>query len=555
MSPAPGGPAAPFLINPGGWWSQSAQLLWSLAVRNWPALGTMLVGGATLRWSVRWWVHRSRQRRLTAEGTTLVILAPPTVEPRAAEVLWGHLVGLLRPWWQRLAGGQPHIAFEYRFTSAGLTIRLWAPGVIPSSLLRRAVESAWPGTHTKLERPAPELGKDHPFVTGGTLRLARPEILPLKTEHGADPLRALLGAGLGLAAGDEVTVSVLARPATGARIRRAKHQLRQLGTSSGASGPGRPAHLFDLLTHQPSRATPAGRDPEQSSELRAALAKAAGPQWEAAIRYSVTIPTEGTGEAAVAAARARGRSRAHAVASAFAVYSGRNWYARHRLRHPAETMTARHFPRHGDLLSVPELAALAHLPTDPAAPGVQRAGARSVPPVPAIPLPGPSVKPLGTADTGPARPIGLAIADARHHLHIVGATGSGKSTLMATMILDDARAGRGTVVIDPKGDLIHELLTRLPESALGRTVLIDPDDHALPPRLNVLEGPDADVVVDNLAGIFRRIFAAFWGPRTDDVMRAACLTSTSWKDRMPTSWSTIWPGSSAGSSPPSGDRA
>jgi hypothetical protein len=31
-------------------------------------------------------------------------------------------------------------------------------------------------------------------------------------------------------------------------------------------------------------------------------------------------------------------------------------------------------------------------------------------------------------------------------------------------------------------------------------------------------------VVDNLAGIFRRLFAAFWGPRTDDVMRAACLT-------------------------------
>ncbi|WP_329562029.1 type IV secretory system conjugative DNA transfer family protein [Kitasatospora sp. NBC_01266] len=512
--------AAPFILDPGERWGQLGALL----VRDWPPLGAVLIAAATLRWSMRWWVHRSRQRRLTADGTTLVILAPPTVEPRAAEVLWGHLIGLLKPWWQRLAGGQPHIAFEYRFTSNGLTIRLWTPGVIPASLLRRAVESAWPGAHTTLERPEAriELGKEQPFVTGGTLRLARPEILPLRTEHGADPLRALLGAGLSLGAGEEVTVSVLVRPATGARVRRAKYRLRTMGDGSG--GPARTGRLFDLLTHQPSRATLTSRDPEQNAELRAALLKAAGPQWETVTRYCVTVPTLGSDESALSAARVRGRSRAHAVASAFAVYSGRNWYARHRLRHPAESLTTRHFPHRGDLLSVPELAALAHLPTDPAAPGVQRAGARSVPPAPAIARPGPSAKPLGTADSGPTRPVGLAVSDARHHLHIVGATGSGKSTLMATMILDDARAGRGAVVIDPKGDLINELLTRLPESALGRTVLIDPDDHALPPRLNVLEGPDPDIVVDNLAGIFRRIFAAYWGPRTDDVMRAACLT-------------------------------
>jgi type IV secretory pathway TraG/TraD family ATPase VirD4 len=125
---------------------------------------------------------------------------------------------------------------------------------------------------------------------------------------------------------------------------------------------------------------------------------------------------------------------------------------------------------------------------------------------------------------GPARPVGLSVADGRRHLHIIGATGSGKSTLMAAMVLADATAGRGALVVDPKGDLINDLLARLPESALGRTVVIDPDDHAPPPRLNVLEGSDPDIVVDNLVGIFRRIFAVFWGPRTDDIMRAACLT-------------------------------
>ncbi|MFF3142752.1 type IV secretory system conjugative DNA transfer family protein, partial [Streptomyces sp. NPDC057927] len=68
------------------------------------------------------------------------------------------------------------------------------------------------------------------------------------------------------------------------------------------------------------------------------------------------------------------------------------------------------------------------------------------------------------------------------------------------------------------------LLHRLPPSCADRLVLIDPDDTHTPPCLNVLDGADIDVVVDNITGIFRRIFTAFWGPRTDDIMRAACLT-------------------------------
>jgi hypothetical protein len=55
-------------------------------------------------------------------------------------------------------------------------------------------------------------------------------------------------------------------------------------------------------------------------------------------------------------------------------------------------------------------------------------------------------------------------------------------------------------------------------------VLIDPEDPDAAPVLNVLSGPDPDLAVDNLVGIFRSIFAAFWGPRTDDVLRSACLT-------------------------------
>ncbi len=91
------------------------------------------------------------------------------------------------------------------------------------------------------------------------------------------------------------------------------------------------------------------------------------------------------------------------------------------------------------------------------------------------------------------------------------------------MALDDIKAGRGTVVIDPHGDLVLDILDRLPAGIADRVVLFDPDQDN-PPTLNLLEGDDPDLVVDNLVSIFGNIFAKAWGPRMDDVMRVACLT-------------------------------
>ena len=325
-------------------------------------------------------------------------------------------------------------------------------------------------------------------------------------------------------------VQVLARPATGPRLRRARAATRALRSAQ----PTRlPARLLDALTpgaQHPARRAAAHPDPELAADLRAALGKAAGPQWETEIRYAVTTTMPGTGRAgraAATAARRRLRGLAHGLASATALYAGRNWLARRHLRRPTAQLTARRL-RRGDLLSVPELAALARLPADALVPGLARAGARAVPPPPAIPAPGPHTRPLGVADTGPPRPIAQAVTDARHHQRIIGATGARKTTLILGQLLADTQAGRGAVFIDPKGDAITDLLPRLPAHLAGKVVLFDPASPAAPPCLNVLQGSpdgsDAEVITDNITGIFRRIYAAFWGPRTDDIFRAACLT-------------------------------
>jgi hypothetical protein len=146
------------------------------------------------------------------------------------------------------------------------------------------------------------------------------------------------------------------------------------------------------------------------------------------------------------------RGRAHAIASAYALYTGHNYLRRHRLRRP-ETALGRRWMRRGDLCSVTELAAFAHLPWDAAVPGMSRAGANAIPPPPLIHAPGADAKPLGVSDAGIRRPVALGVADSRHHLHVLGATGSGKSTLFAHMILADAAAAEAVKPVETSGYL------------------------------------------------------------------------------------------------------
>jgi len=541
-SPAPpGGPAGRYLTNPGGGIGHLARLLLSALAHYEPVAGPLLAVAVTAVIAGRAWLRRRQHAAFTDAARQVTILAPPQADPvGAAAALWGHLTGLLRPPWARLWHGQPHLSWEYAWaggTAAGMMIRLWVPGTLPPGLIERAVEAAWPGAHT-ITSPARAPLPPEAVTAGGALRLARPDIVPLSTGHDPEaPLRALAGAAAGLADGEHAVLQVLTRPVTGARLRQARRAAR---TQRGGQSARLTSRLLDLATpgnHGGSRIRPGARsDPELAAEIRETTAKLAGPQWETLIRYAVattaTQARDGASRwetrAATAQQAARLRGLAHALASATALLTGRNWLARRRLRRPAAAIASRRLPK-GDLLSVPELAAIARLPGDPSLPGLARAGARAVPPPPAIQVPGPDVRPLGVSDVGAPRPVGLAVPDARHHLRICGPTGTGKTTLIAGQILADATAGRGVVFIDPKGDAVTDVIGRLPEQAAGKVVLFDPGDarHA-PPCLNVLQGDgsgtDTDMIVDNVTGIFRRIFAGFWGPRTDDIFRAACLT-------------------------------
>ncbi len=514
----------------------SASAWWPLATT---AAGTTASATVAARRALR----RLRVHAQLREARLIRILMPPTADPHAGPAFWANLHGLVRSPRQRTWPGQPHLSFEFSFSSEGTQIGLWVPGRIPPGMVERAIEAAWPGaqTETVLSAGAPvptralAASKEAGGVSelrpvravGGRLRLARPEIHPLQDRFSTDPLRALLGACTDLGAAEYACVQVLARPAAGRRLRRFRRTLRGFHKAP-TSRTAAKTTLFDLTTRGPRGRTTAVRaDLEHSAELRAAMTKSVGPLWETAIHYAVVttapVPSH-TAERRSEAGRLRGL--AHALASAFAVHAERNWWARKRMPHLLRAVAERRFLR-GELLNLTELAAIAHLPYDTDAPGVSRAGAKSAAAPPSVVHPSRSAKPLGRSDVGGSRPVGLAVADARHHLHIVGKTGSGKSSLLANLILSDIEAGRGAVVIDPKGDLVSALLDRLPDRAVGRTVLIDPERDAIRPAMNVMGiGNDQEIplVVDNLVSIFHKIYGAYWGPRTDDILRSVTLT-------------------------------
>ena len=127
---------------------------------------------------------------------------------------------------------------------------------------------------------------------------------------------------------------------------------------------------------------------------------------------------------------------------------------------------------------------------------------------------------------GQERELALSPSDSMQHLHVLGPTGTGKSTLLLNLILQDVAAGYGLVVVDPKGDLIEGTLQRVPEKRMEDVVVLDPADEMRPVGLNVLAGGGrpAELVADQVLAVFHDLYRESWGPRTQDILHAALLT-------------------------------
>lgn len=131
--------------------------------------------------------------------------------------------------------------------------------------------------------------------------------------------------------------------------------------------------------------------------------------------------------------------------------------------------------------------------------------------------------PASSPTTSPARPL---FDDRMTHLLVVGKTGTGKSTLLRSLAAEDLRLGRGLLLLDPHGDLAHEVHGLIPRFRKNDVVHFDPLSDQCP-GLNPFHlppGATPSLAVSGLLSTFEKLFVGGWGWRTEHVLRNVFMT-------------------------------
>lgn len=129
-----------------------------------------------------------------------------------------------------------------------------------------------------------------------------------------------------------------------------------------------------------------------------------------------------------------------------------------------------------------------------------------------------------TAGRLPHKVFGIRQADRAFHMHIIGKTGTGKTTLLEKLLRQDIDAGRGLTLVDPHGDLADRMSLYANASGRADVIYLDAADPRTPYGYNPLKriaDPYIPLAVSGLLETFKKRFADAWGVRMEHVLRNA----------------------------------
>lgn len=132
--------------------------------------------------------------------------------------------------------------------------------------------------------------------------------------------------------------------------------------------------------------------------------------------------------------------------------------------------------------------------------------------------------------------IGLTEDERRRHVYILGATGTGKSTMLLSMIKQDIDHNKGLSVIDPHGDLIEQIISIVPRNRIKDVVYFNPDDISYPMGINLLELTpglepenairEKEFIAESIISVFNKIYTdKYSGPRMEYILRNTIHTA------------------------------
>ena len=129
--------------------------------------------------------------------------------------------------------------------------------------------------------------------------------------------------------------------------------------------------------------------------------------------------------------------------------------------------------------------------------------------------------------------FGIKRADRRAHLYLLGKTGTGKSTLLESLMLDDIRKGRGFALLDPHGDLVKRIKARIPWSRRDDVIDFDAADANQPYGFNPLVNVPIEkrsLAASGLIQVFKHLWNDSWGPRLEYILRNCLLSLLDYPD-------------------------
>ena len=121
----------------------------------------------------------------------------------------------------------------------------------------------------------------------------------------------------------------------------------------------------------------------------------------------------------------------------------------------------------------------------------------------------------------------LTKEDRRKHFYVIGKTGTGKTTLLLNMLIQDIRNGEGVGFFDPHGDALLKLLKYIPQERIEDVVFLNPADLDHPFAFNPLEDVDyykRTLVTSMILSVFKKIWQDAWSARMEYILQNSILT-------------------------------